>query len=373
MYRSGDSVFRLSQLGIAFILICFLLIVFSRMYTDADVARTEALARLSQLQQSSTQPLAQQAFESTQQELQAQLSAAGADPKKVIHDLLDKAKIETELATEKKRVQELGAQLTGLAEARKILTQAGKTPVLDGASAEILVSALELRARLEQELLPMSDLPENKLTDSEITSRALAAISFKRNIETLVERELGLPLVQGQEPAWERWLVTNLPLFKSPQDISATSGAGERNNLSVSAAGNDDIALLRAQINFLRTRLEIHGDKITPPCWFDNTGRPQFLLTIELLPVRPENVVVTAAWPPARETSALAIPGIKQLLARSQISYSAFKERANNIAQSTGKQCHHSVQVKDNLTSGMRSEKIHQELETFFYLVDLPR
>ncbi|MCL2590484.1 MAG: hypothetical protein FWD67_06280 [Betaproteobacteria bacterium] len=364
MYRGGDSVFRLSLVGIAFILICFLLIVFSRMYAGADVARTEALARLGQRQQENAQPLAQQAFESAKHELQAQLSEAGANPDKVIHDLLDKVKIENELATEKKRVQELGAQLVGLTEAKKILTQAGRTPVLEGASAEALLSALELRARLEREFLSMSGPSENKLNNSEIVSRALAAIHFKRNIEALAVEELGLPLTPGQEPAWEQWLITDSQSFKSV----LSSASSQR------ATSSEDTTTLRAQLNFLRTRLETHGDNAAPPCWFDKVGRSQFLLTIELQPGRTESVTVTAAWPPARETSAQVIPGIKQLLTGNPIPYPTFKERANPIVQhAADQQCRYSVQVIDYLRNGKRSEKVHQELEAFFHLVPSPR
>lgn len=359
MYRSGDSVFRLSLVGIAFILICFLLIMFSRMYTDADVARTEALARLSQRQQEAPQPLALRAIESAKQELQAQLSEVGADPDKVIRDLLDKANLESELATEKKRVQELGAALMGLTEARKILTLASRTPILDGASAEELVSALELRTRLEQEL----GTTETRLASNEIASRALAALNFKRNIETLVETELGLPFVPGQEPAWGRWLVADSQSFKS-----VLNNTGAENN---QRAANAEDATLRAQLNFLRARLD---NNVAPPCWFDRTGRPQPLLTIELQ--RSENVLVKPAWPPQRKASALAIPGIEQLLPRkqqqAQMPYSTFKEHASAIAQRTNQQwCRYSVQVTDNLRNGRRSEKVHQELEVFFHLVPL--
>jgi rRNA maturation endonuclease Nob1 len=367
MYRGGDSVFRLSLVGIAFILICFLLIAFSRMYTSADVARTEAMTRLNRLQQEGTLPLTQQVFESAQKDLQAQLSAMGADPDRVIRDLLDKAKTETELATEKKRVQELGAQLAGLTEVRKVLTRASRTPVLDGTSIETLASALELRARLEQEFLIMSDQDTTKLTDSEISSRTLAAINFKRNIETMVERELGLPLVPGQEPAWGQWLLSDSSSFKSMLNGLTTNGTEH----SPRKAGNEDNNTLNAQINFLRTRLETHGDKTAPPCWFDNAGKVQFLFTIELLPRTGNNITVKSAWPPAREASAQAIPGINQILTMRNQTYANFKDRARSIAQYNG-QCRYSVQVIDRLNSGMRSEAIHKELETLFHLVSLP-
>jgi hypothetical protein len=368
MYRGGDSVFRLSLVGIAFIFICFLLIAFSRLYSSVDVARTEALTRLNRLQQEGVQPMAQQVLESAQKDLRAQLSEAGVNlnPDKVIHDLLDKAKTEAELATEKKRVQELGAQLAGLTEVRKILTQASRTPVLNGESVEALASAVELRARLEQEFLSMSGSDITNLTDSEIASRALAAINFKRNIETLAERELGLPLMPGQEPVWAQWLLTDSNIFKSTLNGLATSGTGNTSSTTNSENSN----ALRAQVRFLRERLESLGDNTAPPCWFDDGGKYQFLLTIVLLPRANNNVTVEAAWPPARETSAQAIPGIKQLL--STRTYDSFKDSARSIAQHNS-QCRYSVQVEDNLNNGRRSEVIHKELETFFHLVSKPR
>ncbi|MCL1825155.1 MAG: hypothetical protein FWG26_04305 [Betaproteobacteria bacterium] len=373
MYRGNDSVFRFSLIGIAFIFIFFLLIVFSRMYTDTSMVRTETLVRLDQ-QQEGALPLAQQeAFEVARQELQDQLSEEGINANEVIRALLDKAKMETELATAKKRIQELGAQLMGLNEARKVLTQTSRTPVLDGTSAELLVSALELHARLEQEFLSTTPSAD-KLTDSEIISRALAAVYFKRNIETLVERELGLPLVPGQDPAWEQWLLTDSQSFKSLLAESATSRAIGGGSASRATDGGN--SALRAQIAFLRARLEGHGDRATPPCWFDSAGRAQLLLSIELsLPrsgstnINNVNVTVKPAWPPGRENSARAIPGIKQINSNQPYTYANFKEElAHNIAQHGGQQCRYSVQVSDKLRRGMLSEKIHKDLETFFHL-----
>jgi hypothetical protein len=362
MYRGNDSVFRISLIGIVFILFSFLLIVFSRMYSDADVARTEALALLDRHQQE----VPQEAFESARKEFESRLSEEGMNADEIVRALFDKAKAETELTTLKQRVRELGTQLTGFTEVKKVLTHAGRVPVLDGTSTEALVSVFELRSRLEQELLfaapatPGQDAP-TKLTDSEIASRALAAIHFRRNMETLVARELGIPLVSGQESAWEQWLVADSQSFKSILG-SAMSG--------VASGGQDDpraISNLRAQVAFLRSRLDTN---VAPPCWFDETGGVQFLFAIDL---HPRHITVKSAWPRARETSALTIPGVKQLLERNQIPHSAFTESARAIAQQSGKQwCRHSVQVTDNVRSGMRSERIHRELENFFYLISSP-
>ena len=47
--------------------------------------------------------------------------------------------------------------------------------------------------------------------------------------------------------------------------------------------------------------------------------------------------------------------------------YNTFIANARQLAQRNG-QCHYSVQVKDQLRNGKRSEDIHQEIETVFHL-----
>ena len=359
MYRGNDSIFRFSLIGIAFILVFFLLIIFSRMNADAGGIREEAIASLNQRQQENVQPPTEQALESARQELQARLSGKDVDVDEVINSLLDKVKIEADLAAEKKRAQKLASELIGLSEAKEILTQATRTPALDGTGTETLVSALELRARLRQELA--SGRSKSKLTDSEIISRALAALNFKQNIESLVEKELGVPLVPGQEPAWQRWLVEDSQEFRKKLTESAMG----------SAVGVED-STLRAQVEFFRDRLKALGANVSPPCWFDSAGRVQFLLSIDLTrPVntRSINVTVEPAWLPSREANARGIRGIDRLLERKQMPYDAFKDDAASIFQNSGQQCRHSVRVKENLRDGRLSEKILQELETLFHLV----
>ena len=152
MYRGSDSVFRLSLTGTVFIFVLFLLVVFGWMYADADMARTEALARLGKRQQEDALPQAREAFESARQALRAQLEVAGANADVVIRRLLDRSEAEVEVAALKARVQDLNAQLMGLSEIRKILTLADKSATLNGATEDALLSALELRARLVQKI-----------------------------------------------------------------------------------------------------------------------------------------------------------------------------------------------------------------------------
>ncbi|MCL2160274.1 MAG: hypothetical protein FWH56_00080 [Betaproteobacteria bacterium] len=320
MYRGNDSVFRFSLTGIAFFLIFFLLILFVRMSSDVSAELT-----------------------SQDKHPQTDASPEGAQS--------------TELSIEKRRIRELEAQQKGITELRKVLTHSSRTPVLDGTSEEALISALELRARLEQALLsaaPPGQKPD-KYSDAEIASRVQAAIDIRQSIESLVFRELGVMSVPGQESAWEQWLLTTL-------DRQDASGAEEKS----------DPRALRAQIAFLRERLDV---SVAPPCWFDAASKVQPLLAIELHPGRPEKIAIKPLTLPRMHVdSASVIPGLEELQEARQMPYPVFKERARTIAQHSSKQwCRYSVQVTDHLRSGMQSERIHRELENFFHLVILPR
>ncbi|MDR1062663.1 MAG: hypothetical protein LBL48_01795 [Azoarcus sp.] len=386
MYRGSDSVFRLSLIGTAFIFILFLLVVFGWMYADADISRTEALARLDKRQQENALPLARDAFESASRELQTQLAATGVNADEVIQRLLDKTAAEAEAAALKARVQELNTQLAGLTEVRDVLALAGKSSTLSGTTEEELLSALELRMRLKEKILALSAASDNELTDNEISAQALMALELLRQIETRLEQELGQPLAPGQETVWAKWLVETrlspMPDSGNANNAPPQPETNARNNPPVVSAPTPVVSTpapvptpARSQpagvdLASLPTRLGTHNTITAPPCWVDRTGDAQFLLMLEL---RPGGVHIAPAWPPEREAEARAIPGIERLLSRSQIPYNNLDDRIRPVAQHSGKQCHYTIQVRERLRDAMRSERVHQQLETLFNLTHLPR
>ncbi|MDR3212455.1 MAG: hypothetical protein LBT71_00835 [Azoarcus sp.] len=367
-----------------FIFILFLLVVFGRMYYDADISRSEALARLSKRQQEDALPKAREAFEAVRQALRTQLDPTGANVDEVLKGLLDKAHAEAEVDELKVRVQELNTQLAGLSGIRDVLAQAGKAATLNGATEDALISALELRARLAQKVLANRPASASReLTDSEISSQTLTALELRRQIEMRLEKELGQPLAPGQEAVWAKWLLDTRLL--------QIAGGASESNVPRARTGGGDIAPPRQQqsaatvvvqsevsqpppagvdITSLHTRLGTQSNDAVPPCWVDRVGNVQFLLTLEL---RSSGVLVSPAWPPGRETEARAIPGIDRLLIRGPIAYRNFDERIQTVAQHSGSQCHYAVQVKDNMRDAMRSERVHQQLEALFNLAHLPR
>ncbi|MDR0717319.1 MAG: hypothetical protein LBF50_07880 [Azoarcus sp.] len=351
MYRDSDTVFRLSLTGIAFIIIFILLIVFGGMYTEADLKRKEADDRLAQREEREALPHALEAFETARRELHAQLTEAGVNADDVIRRLLDNARTSAQAAALKTRVEDLNARLAALTEIKEILDQARQSAALTRTTEEAVIEALELRALLAQKIggdiaAESGRSAPNKLSTNEISARTMAALGAWQQIQKAIGKELNQTFGSNEEEVtrWVQWLIDG------------------HTQKSASARGN---ANLRSQIAFLRARLANHGDNTPPPCWFDeDTGKVQFLLTLEL---RPGNILVTPAWPSNREAEARAVPGIEQILAGGPLPHDLFFKRARPLSQHNGNQCQYAVQVRDVMRNGLLSERIFQQLETLFH------
>jgi hypothetical protein len=355
MYKGNEVVFRLSLTEIAFIFAFILLVVLGGMLSEAELARTEAQTRLDSEARPEAPAITSEDFESLRHELQTQLAETGANADDVIRRMLDSSKATAQIAALNARVHDLNAKLTALNGIKEFLSQAGKTPSLNGVTEEALISSLELRALLDQKIRTATtaetgQAAARRLNERDVSAQAMMAIEFWYQLRTVLEKEFGQELVPGQESKWAQWLVEG----QAPKSLT-----------------DKESVLLRAHLAYLRSRLETHGDNAALPCWFDDSGRVQFLFTIEL---RPGNVIVTPAWPPEREADARAVAGIDPLLRQSgPIPYDRFTERARNIMQRNKGQCLYSVQVKDTIRSGLRSERVHQQLETFFHTVPVSK
>ncbi|MDR0564121.1 MAG: hypothetical protein LBG78_04200 [Azoarcus sp.] len=354
MYRDSESVFRLSLAGIAFFFFFVLLTVFGHKFSNSDEPLQEPVSAIVPYPEHSQAPA-----EAIVSPDSAPLSENSAPHDQAAHERL--------FANEKKwkrEIQALNTQLEGLTETRRILEQSAKPHSLEGTTTESMLSALELRARAERKLRARQSSPGTPappLDEHEIVNQTLSAIELQQKIENLLTKELGQRLPPDPELTWTQWLVDYilLPRATEYRGSDPRKSVGEENNI------------LRAQMVFLRSRLETHNDSFLPPCWFDAQGQQQFLLRIDVSPVG--NISVTAIWPSSRETEAQTIPGLKKLLSIKNQPYDVFVENAAPVIQHSGNQCHYSIQVMDNLKSGKRSEQMHQKLEALFNLVDMPR
>ncbi|GHT85655.1 hypothetical protein AGMMS49543_17410 [Betaproteobacteria bacterium] len=349
---NSDAVFQVSLSEIAFTLVFILLILLGWMYFHADEERREALARFDALNTQTLRPYEQEAYEQARQALASQLATRGVDADAVIERLVDSAKAAAHTAALQTRVEDLEAQLSTLTEVKAVMEKAGRA-MAQTATEDVLSSALELRARLEQKILdPAGQSPRGarQLSDLELETRLGSAVELRQQLDHAFA-ELGLSIAPGHETEWARRLV----------DAHVNKTGDER-----------ETADLRGQIVFLRGRLEARGGRDYPPCWADEqSGRVQFLFTVEL---HPESITLTPSWPPAREQDARALPGIDDLLGKSPHSYAGFRERVQGIFQrSNARQCRHYIQLRSRITDAASSDRARLMVESFFYKMELAR
>ncbi|MDR1424755.1 MAG: hypothetical protein LBI92_09185 [Azoarcus sp.] len=389
MYRGNDSVFRLSLTGIAFIFVFFLLVVLGWSHQDANLERDMAKAHLARR---TDDPQTLRAFEEASRELRLQLADRGVSPEETVKKLTDKVRAERDAAESAEEIKNLRAQLNSLTDIKALLAKTGKSA---GIADEALFSALELRARLKDKVLGANERSaESASGDEEILTQTLAALDFRRDLEARLSKKLGEQVVvAGQEAQWVQWLVNganpaavpsgapapqsvaraapppslpslpNSPPSSPPAERAPADAVSPVNALSAVEPGN---AAAEVDLSALPTRFGQQGGGAAVPCWIDRwTNQVQFLLSIEL---NRRNVVVKRAWPATLHDVARAIPGINGLFAR-PLSYDAFYKLITPVAKHSGDQCQYAVRIKENMRSGVLSEKAYRQLEPLFYIV----
>ena len=129
---------------------------------------------------------------------------------------------------------------------------------------------------------------------------------------------------------------------------------------------------LRGQVAFLKNRLDARGGRDYPPCWADESGKVEFLFSIEL---RPDGVIVAPAWPARREEAAKNLPGMAGALAGPH-STQAFVSNIQGIfnwSKSQDPECRHYVILKSTIADAVQSDRARLMVENFFYKVEARR
>jgi hypothetical protein len=185
----------------------------------------------------------------------------------------------------------------------------------------------------------------------------VAAGEFRRQYES----QLGLTLKPGHEVQAVRDVLSAARSFQS----LAKSGAA-------SEVMNNETANLRGQVAFLRNRLNARGGRDFPPCWVDESGKVEFLFSVE---IRPDSFVVNAAWPPRRDADARSLPGISDALARprSKDEATANFQGILNWSKKQDPECRHYVQLKSSIADAVASDRARLMVENYFYKVEARR
>lgn len=394
MAQRNDQVFQLSLTEIAFTIAFLLLLLLGYLVFKEQVERQAAEAELAKVQSAER---ASAALNTAKSELSTQLKGAGVtNPDEIISKLVAAEELRAERDQLRQRVDDLDAKLTALTELKKQLEQAA-TSLRPEVTQDEVLSALALqdqvRAAVEhspvQPPIPPSaqaSSPTGAKPVSELQAAASASVpagtfapvgKAVRDKEALAVVRQALLATSELKRQLKEKLDKELPAGKEGQTIqevvAAAKGYGD-----LAKAGQNPGAMkkensdLRGQVAFLKNRLDARGGRDYPPCWADETGKVEFLFSVE---VRPDSVAVSPAWPARREAAAKALPGIDAVLAGPNMNQ-AFASKIQGIfnwSKTQDPECRHYVQLKSTISDAVQSDRARLMVENYFYKVEARR
>ena len=388
MAQRNDQVFQLSLTEIAFTIAFLLLLLLGYLVSKEQTERQAAEAQLATVQSAER---ATAALNDAKSQLSTQLQGAGAtNPNEVISKLVAAEEVRAERDQLRQRVDDLDAKLTALTELKKQLEQAAASRRPEVTQDEVL-SALALqeqvRDAVEQSLAeppkpPSLQAPSD--TASKPASALQVATSASAPVSKAVRDKQALAIVRQALTATSE--LRQQLKEKLDKELSAGNESQTIHEVVAAAKGYGDLAKagqnpdamkkensdLRGQVAFLKNRLDARGGRDYPPCWADETGKVEFLFSIE---VRPDSVAVLPAWPARRESAAKAIPGIDAVLSGPH-SNQAFVSKIQSIfnwSKTQDPECRHYVQLKSTISDAVQSDRARLMIENFFYKVEARR
>jgi len=382
--QRNDQIFQLSLTEIAFTITFLLLLLLGYLVFKEETERQAAEAELAKVQSADR---ATAALHTAKSEISALLKGAGiANPDEFISSLVSAADVRGERDQLRQRVDDLDAKLTALEELKTRLEQAALTLRPEIIQDEVL-SALALqdqvRAAVEQSITePLK--PTNVSASSSVTAKpaSVPAVSSStsksvRDKQALTAVRQALATTSELRRQLKEKLAKELPVGKEDQTIQevvlAAKGYGDLTHAGQSPETmkkeNSD---LRGQVAFLKNRLDARGGRDYPPCWADETGKVEFLFSVE---VRPDAVAVAPAWPARREAAARVLPGIDAVLSgpHSNQSFISKIQGIFNWSKAQDPECRHYVQLKSTITDAVQSDRARLMVENFFYKVESRR
>ncbi|MGD7037241.1 hypothetical protein [Methylotuvimicrobium buryatense] len=315
----GDSIFQLSLTEIAFSLIFILLILLGWMYASTDRKYKEVNEKLEKLQTLDT-------YKDQLENFENQLKEIGANPDEIISKLIENTKIISESVELKSKIDEQDEQLTQLVNIREMLEELKEKSDNDITDKE-LAAAIELVSNLSEKI------PDIKKDEKKNLS--------EENIKRIQEQALNaLELMQYLEKSYFDKFDQSIDREKL-QKIART--LIESSDINYARELSD----LKGQVAYLQNRLSSGPGRDHPPCWADeNTGRIEYLFDIV---ITQEGLVVDKAWPEHRNSEALDLPRIKNVLGKVVSKGKFINETIEIFNISKKKECRHFVILKNRV------------------------
>lgn len=394
MTQRNDQVFQLSLTEIAFTIAFILLLLLGYLVVKEQTERIAAEAALATVHSSDR---ATAALDVARGALRATLQgAAVSNPEEIITRLIAVDDVRAERDQLKKRVDDLDGKLTALEELQKQLEKAALSSRPDITRNEIS-TALALQEQVRKAFEDAESSSVEQPSGAGTTSKSSSAASGAASTTPAAPRPDSSPFVKAKrrEQALEqvKQAITATAELKNQlkvqlnKDLSLGQERQTVREVVKAAKGYDDLVKagaanteqvkdensdLRGQVAFLKNRLDARGGRDYPPCWADETGKVEFLFTVE---VKPDSVVVTPAWPPRREAVARTLPGMAEVLIGPQ-SNQTFVNRIQGIfnwSKSHDPECRHYVQLRSSISDAVQSDRARLMVESFFYKTEARR
>jgi hypothetical protein len=374
--KGNDQVFQLSLTEIAFTISFILLLLLGYLVFREQSERLAAESALARIQ---TTESAIDALNNAKSALASTLRESGTpNPEEVITRLIAADEVRSERDRLKIQVDDLDAKLTALTELQNQLEKVAKSDRPDVTKEEIATALV-----LQEKLLKAIEQEPNKKTPSseksaptepsssvqpskerrlkEALSHVTQAITATSELKKQLKNQLNKELVPGQEARTVQEVVS---AAKSFGEIAKGGVAPE----TIKQENSD----LRGQVAFLKNRLDARGGRDFPPCWADDSGKVEFLYSIE---TKPDSVAVVPAWPLRREAAALALPGMAGVLSgiHSNRSFVMSIQGVYNWSKQQDPECRHYVQLKSSISDAVQSDRARLMVENYFYKVEARR
>lgn len=350
MSTKNDQVFQLSLTEI-FIIVCFILLLLMGYQifklTHKNQALNEQVATFHNFDER------EKAIKAAAEALKVQLTTLGVPhPDEVISKLVDASKAKDEVGRLKVLLTQKDQELTALAAIEKALQEAGSKNKGEDAKRLILETMMSFD-QLKKLVVDPADEKDAQPTD--VVKRIGALKVQEEMLKTALGGE-GSPTAEQLQK-----IVKNAAAFSEAEKNGA-------NPVELQKSNKD----LRGQVQFLQNRLNKGRGGDLPPCWVNEvTGKPEMFLTVTM---RESSLSFEPAWPQARQEDAMALPGISELLAKTDRSYESFLQAARPVSDlGTQKECKYYVRLASQIQDAVTSDRRRLMIENLFYKMEVRR
>ncbi|MEF9900419.1 MAG: hypothetical protein RR736_24725 [Pseudomonas sp.] len=349
MSSKNDQVFQLSLTEIWIILCFILLLLMGYKVWELTRKNTEMERKISaylDLNERET------AINLASEELKARMVSLGVkNPDEIISKLVDASKAKEEAGRLKVLLTQKDEQLTALAAIDKALLEAGSSNKGEDAK------------RLVLETMMSFDQLKKLVIDPDQAKDAQATDVVKR-IGVLKETEELLKTALGQEG-----LPTSEQISEILKNAEAYAQAEKQGvNPATLQKTNSD---LKGQVQFLQNRLNKGKGGDLPPCWANEAGRAEMLLTVYL---KEDSLSFEPAWPATRKADAEALPNFTALMANTTRTYESFLQAARPISDlANQRECKFYVRLASQIQGAVMSDRRRLMIESLFYKVEVRR